>query len=111
LEESGTAANFALDNIYWDSPAAIGLLGDYNDNGVVDAADYTVWRDAKESGGVLLNDPTPGVIDDSDYVYWRSHFGESLDGGAGSEGATVPEPASLGLLMMALVAGAARIRR
>jgi hypothetical protein len=53
------------------------LLGDYNENGVVDAADYTVWRDTLTAGGTELpNDPTPGTVDESDFLYWRSHFGE-----------------------------------
>jgi PEP-CTERM motif len=54
------------------------LLGDYNGNSVVDAADYTVWRDTLTAGGtVLQNDSTPGVVDESDFIYWRGHFGSS----------------------------------
>jgi hypothetical protein len=60
-------------------PAA--LAGDYNLNGVVDAADYVVWR--KTLGGSV----TPYTsadgngdckIDDSDRVMWRAHFGQTL---------------------------------
>ena len=32
------------------------LAGDYNDDGTVDAADYTVWRDSLASGTPLLNE-------------------------------------------------------
>ena len=35
--------------------ASVGLAGDYNDDGVVDAADYTVWRD-NLGGTSLLNE-------------------------------------------------------
>jgi hypothetical protein len=75
-----------------------GLLGDYNGNDVVDAADYTAWRDALTAGSTtLLNDPTPGSVTESDFTYWRAHFGEVLGSGAGAGAgaAAVPEPSSL----------------
>ena len=50
-------------------------LPDYNGNGIVDAADYVVWR----KGGTLLNDATPGV-DPGDYTTWRAQFGNSGSG-------------------------------
>ncbi len=79
--------------------AAAILLGDYNGNGVVDAADYTVWRN-RLGGTSLLNDATPDTVDLADYNYWKSHFGATLSG-SGSV-AAVPEPAS-GVLCFALV--------
>jgi hypothetical protein len=88
-----------------------GLSGDYNEDGTVDAADYTVWRDTIAASGTSLpNDPTPGTVDESDYLYWKAHFGETLGSGAGSGAlATVPEPASWALLLMSLsVAGVLR---
>ena len=61
------------------------LLGDYNENDVVDAADYAVWRDTLEAAGTFLpNDSTPGVVDESDFLYWRAHFGETLGAGSGA---------------------------
>ncbi len=82
------------------------LLGDYNGNGTIDAADYTVWRDALAAGSPsLLNDATPAAVDESDYTYWRAHFGESAGSGATGGGrlaiAAVPEPASALLLLLA----------
>jgi hypothetical protein len=63
-----------------------GVQGDYNGNGVVDAADYVLWR----NGGPLMNDPTPGVLPE-DYTFWRSRFGRTS--GSGSVAAdAVPEP-------------------
>jgi hypothetical protein len=83
---------------------AAGLLGDYNGNHVIDAADYTVWRDSLAAGAtVLTNDPTPGSVDNGDYLYWKSHFGQSL-GGAGAGPTAVPEPASLVILLIASLA-------
>jgi hypothetical protein len=48
------------------SLAAAGLAGDYNSNGIVDAADYTVWRDTLGSGpslpSVAIPEPTVAVL-------------------------------------------------
>ncbi|MEX2093556.1 MAG: hypothetical protein WD971_12805, partial [Pirellulales bacterium] len=76
------------------------LLGDYNGNHVIDAADYTVWRDRMGSGGSLPNDASPGTVDVGDYNYWKSHFGQT--GGSGGI-AAVPEPASGVLLLIAML--------
>jgi PEP-CTERM motif len=79
----------------------VGLLGDYNEDGLVDASDYTKWRDTFTAGGTdLPNDATPGSVNEDDFLYWRDHYGES-SGGAGSGAAAaalVPEPGTLGLL-------------
>ena len=45
-----------------------GVPGDYNGNGVVDMADYVLWR----NGGPLQNEiNTVGTVDASDYDAWR----------------------------------------
>ena len=85
-----------------------GLDGDYNGNDILDAADYTVWRDTFELGGTtLLNDPTPGTVDTSDHTYWATNFGATLGSGAVS---AVPEPTTAMLLTIAFVCGFARTR-
>ena len=69
------------------SPAA---AGDFNNNGIIDAGDYTLWR----KGGPLLNDPFPGATAD-DFAVWRSHFGSATAAaGATFETAIVPEPST-----------------
>ena len=78
--------------------------GDYNGNGTLDAADYTVWRDTLTAAGSdLLNDPTPGTVDESDFQYWRDNFGATLGSGAVSVTA-VPEPTSGALFLAGLLA-------
>jgi fibronectin-binding autotransporter adhesin len=68
----------------------VGLLGDYNHNGIVDSADYVVWR----------KNPAGFAVDA--YATWRSHFGQPSGSGSGAiVNAAVPEPASLGLLLFA----------
>lgn len=87
---------------------AAGIGGDYNSDGVVDAADYTLWRDRLGSSESLANDDTPGVGMD-DYTRWKNSFGQSAGSGATAQG--VPEPASAALLAMAAVLIGGRIRR
>jgi T5SS/PEP-CTERM-associated repeat protein len=92
-----------------DSTAA-GLPGDYNNDGTVDASDYTVWRDKLGSTVALANDDTPGVGQD-DYTRWVNNFGQSLLGG-GVASSTTPEPTSclLALLGLAMLTNPRAIR-
>jgi hypothetical protein len=84
------------------------LLGDYNGDGIIDAADYTVWRDTLAGGGTpLLNDPTPGVVDQSDYTYWVNHFGATGSGEGARVSSAVPEPGSGGLALLGIAVLAA----
>jgi hypothetical protein len=93
--------------------AAVGLAGDYNNDGMVDAADYTVWRDSLASGTPLLNETASlGTVDQDDYAAWKTNFGATLNNnGSGSLGA-VPEPSTCLLLLgsAALVAAPRRRR-
>lgn len=89
-----------------------GVQGDYNNNGVVDAADYVVWRKNNGSNTYLPNeviDATPGQVTIDDYDAWRSRFGNTTPSGnqialvpagsgSGSLSAAVPEPSSLALV-------------
>jgi hypothetical protein len=75
-----------------------GLLGDYNNNGSVDAADYVLWRD----GGPLQNEgASPNDVDQTDYDFWRARFGEVVNGPATAS--AVPEPASACLAVFAII--------
>lgn len=80
---------------------AAGLAGDYNGDNVVDAADFTVWRDTLGSTSVLDADGDgSGTIDAGDYSVWTSNFGNSIPAAA----AAVPEPSSIMLLSISLLA-------
>jgi hypothetical protein len=81
----------------WQPPGF--LLGDYNQNGVVDAADYSVWRDAMGSSalaaGTGADGNGDGVVDSWDYRLWKSNFGATVDdlpqaGGAAQTGGQSP---------------------
>ena len=58
--------------------------GDYNHDGNVDAADYTVWRDTLGQMGADLaaNGDNSGTsqnkIDAADYTVWKTNFGNTL---------------------------------
>jgi hypothetical protein len=82
-----------------------GVPGDFNDNGVVDAADYVLWR----NGGPLENDPTPDVQPE-DYDFWRARFGNTSATGSVVASA-VPEPATVVQLIALLACGLTCNRR
>ena len=91
--------DWAIDNFKVEvfGSNAGGTPGDYNGDGKVDAADYTVWRDHLGSASSLpFNDSTPGV-DPGDYTVWKQNFGAGGGSGASSASA-VPEPCGLVLL-------------
>ncbi|QDU56326.1 glycoside hydrolase family 76 protein [Aeoliella mucimassa] len=85
--------------------------GDFNNDGLVDLADYVVWRDNfGAAAGTLPNDTLTSTIGLGQYEVWKQHFGESKL--AGGRMTAVPEPSSLVLAfgLMVLV-GCAQRRR
>jgi len=90
---------FAFRNMTLTDGAVVGVPGDYNGNGTVDAADYVLWR----NGGPLLNEvDTPGTVNAADYAAWRARFGNS-GSGSGLGAANVPEPTSLVLVLIGML--------
>ena len=85
---------------------APGLEGDYNGDGSVNAADYTVWRDTQNSTTELAADgDNSGVIDAADYAIWAENYGAS------SSAVAVPEPTGVALVAGMIVAAAFRSRK
>jgi hypothetical protein len=82
-----------------------GLTGDFNNDGVVDAADYTVWRD---NLGAPTDDPLNGNGDGQagvtggDYIVWRNNFGATNMAAVSSNNAAVPEPSAIVLIIFGL---------
>lgn len=89
------------------APPALEPTGDYNENLVVDAADYTLWRDTL---GQLVASPgdgadgnRSGAIDAGDYDHWKARFGNVIPAGSSF---AIPEPAASALLAVAVLAAA-----
>ncbi len=86
----------------WDvdiSTTAVTLTvanADFNHNGIVDAADYTVWRNTRGTtvtaySGADANGDT--AINQADYQIWKANYGNKNGGIAGTgAGRGVPEP-------------------
>jgi hypothetical protein len=81
-----------------------GVTGDYNDDGFVNAADYTVWRN---SVGSQINFAADGnldsIVDIEDYYVWKLHYGESFGSAAGDTLFPAPEPASAILMLFGML--------
>ena len=89
------------------------LPGDYNGDDIVDAADYTVWRDSLGRSDLLpysgADGSGDGIVGPEDYDVWKSHYGEPGGSGSGAIANTaVPEPSALALLLVGLLAAYAR---
>jgi hypothetical protein len=77
--------------------------GDYNNDGVVNAADYLIWRKTRNTNSSLANDTTPGSVTNVDYDVWRSNLG--VGASAVGAGTTVPEPTLYSLFFLASLFG------
>jgi hypothetical protein len=88
-----------------DALAVMRPYADFNLDGVIDNADYSIWRtnigtqsDASFEQGDANGD---GVVDASDYVVWRHTLGPATNlavfADSGLAEGRVPEPATLGL--------------
>ncbi|MGE3241036.1 MAG: family 16 glycosylhydrolase [Pirellulales bacterium] len=88
-----------------------GLAGDYNTDGIVDAADYSIWRDSQGQTGIDLpaDGSGNGTVGPEDFDLWKTNY----DGAPGVGAATsqnVPEPGTVPLTLGALLALLQRAR-
>jgi hypothetical protein len=87
-------------------------LADFNHNGIVDAADYTIWRDTlgQLGAGLAADADGNGQVDQADYSVWKSQFGFTTGPGSGasagslSPSSAVPEPSTYALSILAALA-------
>ncbi|MEO0531667.1 MAG: dockerin type I domain-containing protein [Planctomycetota bacterium] len=77
--------------------------GDFNDDGVVNAIDYTLWRDTAGStgAGLAADGNGDGTVDDADLAIWQFTYGSA-------DVSAIPEPTALLLAAAAGLAGVAR---
>jgi hypothetical protein len=78
--------------------------GDYNDDHVVDAADYVVWRNNVNTTNRLPNDLIGGTIGADHYDQWKSNFGATNLQPVGTAGLAAPEPSPVGLAASSILA-------
>lgn len=79
------------------------LAGDFNGDGIVNAADYTVWRDnLTATDESLINDAglADGVVDINDYNIWKAAFGNAAGAGSLATTGAVPEPSAVILTLL-----------
>jgi hypothetical protein len=89
-----------IDILVSEYPSTSELAGDYNLDGVVDAADYTVWRDGLGT-----------TYSQADYNIWKSDFGNHAGIGPGAIPTTgAPEPATLWMFLTGILTLCSRRR-
>ena len=89
-----------------------GLMGDFNRDDTVDAADFTVWRDHLGAVGVGPADADGnGIVDTTDYEIWDRNFGRSNAVSAPSLAVPEPAPSAYLLSILAVFLMAARKNR
>jgi hypothetical protein len=92
------------------------LIGDYNQDGAVDAADYVTWREKTGATTIANRDPAnAGPIGQADHASWQAHFGQTYASIAAvanpspfplppsALGLPAPEPAVSGMLLTSFV--------
>jgi hypothetical protein len=77
------------------------LAGDYNYDGVVNAVDYTVWRNNFGTVYPRADGNNSLLVDAGDYTVWKANYGNALPAGAGGL-STVPESSPLAICFAAL---------
>ncbi|QDU88872.1 Autotransporter-associated beta strand repeat protein [Pirellulimonas nuda] len=107
------AYDASLDAVQLSGFVPSGLSGDYNEDGVVDAADYTRWRDALGQTGLVpwsgADGTGDGQITADDYAVWKNNFGAVAS--APVAAASVPEPGACLMLIAVVAAWGTGVRR
>ena len=82
------------------------ILGDANQDGIVDQADYTLWYNSYGAANASWTDGDfngDHLVDQADYTIWYNNYG--------SGGGQVPEPMTTAVLLAGSVAALVRRRR
>jgi hypothetical protein len=98
---------FLRDLGYSTQTYEFGIEGDFNDDGVVNLADYTLWRDnlGATTEAAINFRGNGGGITSADYTLWKTNFGDMAAGASGLVGGSqVPEPEGVWWIAVAAVA-------
>jgi len=113
LQESNEANNVTRILVELEVPEPLVMQGDYNNDGVVDSADYVVWRKMLGQSvprGTSADGDGNGAVEAPDLNVWHTEFG-SASGGGGLGGNAVPEPATAAALLLASACYQMHVRR
>lgn len=105
--EGGIGTGLAIEIVRFSIVNLQAIDGDFNADGVVDAADYTVYRDNLNGSEDILRGAGDGsgTVDAGDLALWQDNYGAIAD----AAGSAVPEPTTAALL--ALTAAAVGVSR
>src|SRR3989304_2087632 len=91
---------------------AVGIPGDYNNNGTVGPEDYALWKSTfgqSVTAGTGADGNSNALVDAADYTVCRDNLNSA---GSGAQSGAVPEPSTVTLGVLALgAAGVAALRR
>jgi len=115
IQESNETNNTTRILVNLTIPEPLILPGDYNQDGAVNAADYTVWRNrlgTTVARGTAADGNGDGRITADDYPVWKLQYGETEEG-SGASSNQVPEPtaATLAAFLIAMLAGCRTAQR
>jgi len=99
MKESGIAPKLTL---FLDNR----VPGDFNSSGVVDAADYVVWRKTigQLGTGLAADANRDNSVTTADFDIWRSHLGQTGSGGGADAVMVIPEPTTWIIFLIAMFA-------
>lgn len=104
IAELGTTSSTWLTSALFNLTQVPTVVGDYNVDWTVNQQDYQVWKAHFGATNYSVADGSGnGVVDARDYIVWRKALGHGAGNGAIAIDA-VPEPATVGLLVMVTIA-------
>jgi peroxidase len=96
--EANTSIDQLQNNVFF-----VPQPGDFNGDGMVDTADYVVWRKTEGTANVWADADGSGTVGTEDLDIWRANFGNGTPAGAaGTSLVSIPEPSTAVLLVIGL---------